>query len=775
MLRRDVALAVALVVLMISSATAITVAPGRHGTLPIAATAASAAKVISDALPVPVGRAAAPLPESSQVWVTLSLAGSDPDGLASFLTSVEDPGSPQYHQFLTEPQFVARFAPSAGAVSTVLSTLASYGGRSVSVSPDRSIVSVSLTPAAVHALFGVELVQYGVEGNDPLYTAVGNLTLPPSWQGLVSSVTGLADASSPGLTDDLLASPLHPLRSSAGANDFVTYSGSEWFVGSDYTQEFGASDLFPSTSGHVAGATFPTKVAVATLLAGGFNQSTGTNLPSYDPTVVRAYFNGTFPAAWPQPNVSGMPETVDGVAPPPPGSFGSLNDSTGDEFENSLDVEMAGSLAPGAAVVNFYFAGSLLAENPSDASLADDFAQILSNALAHNYSPARLAVVSGSFGLPDLNDSAWNFETAEAAAMGVTLTIASGDQGNAPDQDTGRSDGPNPTWPGSADFNTSGSIAVGGVSLTVGGTPTSNYTNGALNLTYDANMTGITGVAAWYQTAGAVIAGTEGGVSPNYPEPYWQNHSAAQPAIRNATLTQGATSLGRAEPDLALPANDTIATVWANATEGVYFTVLAGTSIGAPVLAGLLADIVAVESNRSGGWDPLGFFAPEIYRIASYYAANPGGADPFSSVTTGRNYLFTASVGWDALTGWGIVNDTLLLAAVGTPAVANYTYTGPTPGLPPVPPPGPGPNIPWGEIYLVFGLGIVAVVVLVYFATRSRRPGPVPSIPPGVHGPPALYGPGEQGGIYPGATFLCPYCGAVRPSEPGRCPQCGAF
>ncbi len=733
--------------------------------------------ITTDATPLPKGAHVSALPGSFRIPVTLSLTPSDPRGLSAFLVSIENPASPDYRHFLTYSEFVARYAPAEGTVNRTVAVLRATGAQPITVFPDRSAISVVLSVQEIHQLFGVSLVQYGTASGTPLFTAVGAVSLPVSLVGSVTSISGLSNDQKPRLVSTLAASSLHPIRSSTRADEFVNYTGppaSEWFLGSDFTQEFGATRLFPGEHS-VAGATFPTRVAIATLLAGGFNSSESLNLPAYDPTVVNAYFNGTLSTAWPLPNISGVPVTVDGVTPPPPASFGSVNDSTLDEYENSLDLEMAGSLAPGAPVVNFYFPGSLVADATSASALADDFAETLAVALAHNYSPAHLGVVSGSFGLPDLNDSAWNFESAAAAAMGVTIVIASGDQGNAPNSLTDRDDGQWPTWPGTADTNTSGAIAVGGVSVTIGGVPTAIYDgNGSLNLTFDYNLTGLTSVTAWYDTLSGVT-GTEGGVSTVFSEPYWQLHSAAQPTIVNVTKTEGASTIGRAEPDLAMPANNTIATVWANSTEAVYFTVLEGTSVAAPVFAGLLADVIGVESNLSaGGWAPLGFFDPEIYNISSYYAAYPSSSDPFSSVTSGANYVFTASTGWDALTGWGIVNATLLLAATQNPTVYDYHYDGPTPGLPPPPPTKP---IPYDAIYLIFGVGVVAAIVLVFVATRPKRPSATgPSIPFGVQGgSPPSYSARTQGGTYPGATFLCPYCGAVRPAEPVRCPQCGAY
>ncbi len=739
-------------------------------------TGAAPDAVVSDATPLPAGVVGLPMGATARLSVTLSLASPDPTGLSGFLAGVENPTSPEYRHFLTEAQFVTDYAPSVGEAQSVAESLKAAGGTAVTVFPDHSAVVVSLSPSEIHALFGLEVVQYGSDDGHPLYTALGSLSLGPSLQGRISGVSGLSDARYEPLSSNLEASPLRPVE---GPSQYVSVPpGDEWFVGSDYTQVYGATSLFPGSTS-VAGATFPTKVAIATLLASAYNQTLNVNLPGYDPSVVDAYFNATFPASWPLPNISGVPVTVDGVTPPMPASFGNVNDTSADEYENSLDLEMAGSMAPGASVVNFYFAGSLLQNATSDAEIADDFALELSDALAYNYGSARLAVVSGSFGIPDLNASAWTFETAEAAATGVTLTIASGDEGDAPNSLTGRDDGQWPTWPASADTNTSGAIAVGGVSISLAGQPIATYTENEteLNLSYDSNITGVSNTTVWYNTQEGVI-GTEGGVSLVYPEPYWQNRSAAQPAIVNATERQGASAIGRAEPDVAMPANDTIATVWANATEGIYFTVLQGTSVSAPVLAGLLADVVAVESNRSAsGWAPLGFFDPTIYNISSYFAANPSSADPFSSVTSGENYIFTASPGWDALTGWGTVNATLLLAADENATITGYHYTGSSPGLPPTASSKPSGPIPYTEIYLIIGAAVVVAIVILVLATRPRKPAGMPaSIPYGAQiGGGGPFGPGTQGGIYPGATFLCPYCGAVRPAEPVRCPQCGAY
>ena len=137
------------------------------------------------------------------------------------------------------------------------------------------------------------------------------------------------------------------------------------------------------------------------------------------------------------------------------------------------------------------------------------------------------------------------------------------------------------------------------MSLNLSGTPNFYYQGTVLNATYDPNDGGISSMSAWYDTSGGqgTYAGTEGGVSTVYPEPLWQFDSAAQPAVVNATVVQKVTTLGRSGPDLAMPGNATVVTVSADPNGTVYFAVLEGTSVAAPVLAGLLADVVAIENN----------------------------------------------------------------------------------------------------------------------------------------------------------------------------------
>jgi subtilase family serine protease len=61
------------------------------------------------------------------IQATVTLAPRDPAALRSFAQEVSTPGSPDFHQYLTPAQFVARFGPTAGEVDQARAALAAPG------------------------------------------------------------------------------------------------------------------------------------------------------------------------------------------------------------------------------------------------------------------------------------------------------------------------------------------------------------------------------------------------------------------------------------------------------------------------------------------------------------------------------------------------------------------------------------------------------------------------------------------------------------------------
>ena len=292
------------------------------------------------------------------------------------------------------------------------------------------------------------------------------------------------------------------------------------------------------------------------------------------------------------------------------------NNPTGDpnsaDGEVMLDIEVAGSIAPGAKIVGYF------AEN-TDAG----FLNAITTAV-HD-STNNPSIVSISWGGPE---SSWTQQAMtsmdeafqSAAAMGVTVCVAAGDDGST----DGVSDGLN-----HVDFPASSPnvLACGGTRLGASG---------------DA----ISSEIVWNELATNEGA-TGGGVSDVFPLPTWQN-GAGVPGSANP-----GGHVGRGVPDVSGDADpssgyDTLV----DGQSGV----IGGTSAVAPLWAALIALI-----NQSNG-KPAGFINPLLYQ-------NTATAADFNDVTSGNNGAYSAAPGWDACTGLGSPNGSQVAAALGAGTV----------------------------------------------------------------------------------------------------------
>jgi kumamolisin len=290
--------------------------------------------------------------------------------------------------------------------------------------------------------------------------------------------------------------------------------------------------------------------------------------------------------------------------------------ANGPDGEVMLDVEVAGAVAPGAKLVA-YFAPN------TDAGFLDAVTTAIHDT---THKPS---VISISWGGPESSWTAQAFTAfdqafQDAAAMGVTVCVASGDNGSS----DGVTDGAN-----HVDFPASSPhvLACGGTSLQSSG-------NNA-----------VTSETVWNDGAQGGAGG--GGISTAFPTvPAWQTGlSAALTAGGSVALT------GRGVPDVAGDADPE--TGYQVRVDGSN-TVIGGTSAVAPLWAGLIARL-----NASRG-TPLGFVNPLLYAAPT----------AFNDIVRGNNGAYAAAKGWDACTGLGSpIGATLatLLAAAGTTSTSH--------------------------------------------------------------------------------------------------------
>jgi kumamolisin len=134
------------------------------------------------------------LSASTPISVTIALRLPDLDAAEALLASLNAPGNPQYHQFLTAEQFVARFAPTKSDVANVVAALSKFG-LTVSQTTATTLRATG-TPADMERAFAVSLHSYSVpaRGAVPGYTyhaPLSRATVPAEVSSLVAAVVGL--------------------------------------------------------------------------------------------------------------------------------------------------------------------------------------------------------------------------------------------------------------------------------------------------------------------------------------------------------------------------------------------------------------------------------------------------------------------------------------------------------------------------------------------------------------------------------------------------------
>jgi len=315
----------------------------------------------------------------------------------------------------------------------------------------------------------------------------------------------------------------------------------------------------------------------------------------YNTADLQTYFQGVGLAV---PSVTAV--SVDGGANTPGG------DADG---EVELDIEVAGTIAPGANIA-VYFAPN------TDQGFIDAITDAVHD------STRKPSVISISWGGPEdswtaQSRTALDAALQDAATLGVTVTVAAGDNGSS----DGAGDGAlHVDFPASSSF----ALACGGTTLQGSGS-------------------NITSETVWNETADNEGA-TGGGVSIEFALPSYQTN-AGVPANPETNF------VGRGVPDVS--GNADPETGYQIVVDG-QSVVVGGTSAVAPLWAGLIALL-----NQSLGTS-VGLLQPKLYSF---------GESVFRDITSGNNDdsnlgYYSAAAGWDACSGLGSPNGAALLDAL---------------------------------------------------------------------------------------------------------------
>ena len=469
---------------------------------------------------------------------------------------------------LSRKEFEQRYGADPDSIARVETFARQHKLTVKEKSPARRTVILSGTVTAMNEAFGVELKEYD-HPTGKYRGRTGAIHLPAELQDVVEGVFGLDNRPQ--------AKPhFRRRRERAGARaDSVNLSYTPPQVAALYD--------FP-TGGDGAGE------CIALIeLGGGYNTA---DLSNY----------------WSQLKLIATP-AVSAVAVGN-GSNHPTGDPNGPDGEVMLDIEVAGSIAPGAKIV-VYFADN------TDAGFLNAITTAVHDSTNHP------SVVSISWGGPE---SSWTQQAMtsmdeafqSAAAMGVSVCVAAGDDGST----DGVTDGLN-----HVDFPASSPnvLACGGTQLVASGNS-------------------ITSETVWNELANNEGA-TGGGISDVFPLPSWQNGAGVPPSANPNK------NVGRGVPDVTGDADPT--TGYVTRVDGNP-DVIGGTSAVAPLWAGLIALL-----NQSMG-KPVGFINPLLYQ-------DTGAARDLNDITSGNNGAYSAGPGWDACSGLGSPIGTRIAAALGAP------------------------------------------------------------------------------------------------------------
>ena len=508
---------------------------------------------------------------------------------------------------LTSDELAERYGADPADVDLVSRTLTGRGLEITAAAPASRRVKVAGTVGELAGTFGVTLRQ--VSSPDPGGRLVthryreGPLYIPAALDGIVLAVLGL----------DTRPQARAHFRSvaadSAAAAQGTSYAPNQ------------VADLYQFP----AGTTGAGQTVAVIELGGGFAASD-----------LDTYFNGLGIAV---PSVT--PVSVDGASNAP-GS-----DPSGADIEVNLDIDVIGAAAPGAKQLVYF------APNNGDQGFVDAISD------AAQASPAPIAI-SISWGQ---SEDSWtaqgltsmNAAISDAAALGITVCVAAGDNGSG----DGVTDGEvHVDFPASSPY----ALGCGGAKLVADSSTGTISSEVVWNETAAGEGAGGGGVSdkfalpSWQATAGVPVraSGTGSGGEHHPHHPHEDGSDAAGGSGLAAAASSGpggasaSSSGGRGVPDVAGNADPT--TGYQVYADG-HAQVVGGTSAVAPLWAALISRIAQATGQRFG-----------LIQPALYAGITPGTDVPgFHDITSGNNGAYSAGPGWDACTGLGSPEGTDLL------------------------------------------------------------------------------------------------------------------
>jgi hypothetical protein len=607
-----------------------------------------------------------------------------------FIKELTTKGKPNFHKFLTQEEWNARFGPSVEDEQAVVDWAQSVGLTVTHRYPNRLLVDVEGTSGAIEKVFGVTINNYQV-GEEVDFSNDRDPVIPANLSGILSAVTGLSNVE----------------RAHRVGSRNTTVKGADYVPGpaiSEAGSAHGAGD--PTKAPETRAATARESGSPTRPTAGDsypLDDKSGTY--AMDPDNIQSSEGYDFNALQRLSHCCNEPGNSGGS--PPESSialvgYGGFNLSDVETFFGAYGMAYSlnwycidGSTCPsndGEAPLDVEYSGAMSNSYGSYQDTAHIFEYEMTNGQYTTYEDAfndvlsdgLAKVVSTSYGWEENVGFSGSVATGtmhpifnNMVGVGITLIAASGDNGAS----DGCADATSVDYPSSdPDF-----IAAGGTQLSMN-------TSGIYK-----SETAWQG-EFWSGACGSNHGGSTGGVSVLFPAPSWQS-SVESPYDEWIGSTEYVVTgnTNRVVPDISLTANPDVLGEWYYS--GGSWQDEGGTSIVAPELAGFFAqensylDYVGnVCGSGSTACSPVGLASPFIYYDAqgpssiahnAFYDMTSGCNDNDITVANGLTY-YCAAAGYDLVTGWGSANmmqlawgiNWELIPAYGKPSV---TFSGSNP------------------------------------------------------------------------------------------------
>ncbi len=585
----------------------------------------------------------------NHILLVLQRSPAQETALRSLMDAQQTKNSPSYHAWLTPAQFGQQFGVADADIQKVTDWLTQKGFTGAKATgPGKMFIEFSGTAGTVRTAFHTEIHSFLVNGQTH-FANVSDPQIPAALAPVIARIHSLHDFRKKSY---LVRSKLLEQANAEGKLKPGWGSGTGFYLVAP--PDLATIYNIPAT---VAGSPAGTGQTIAIVARGNINVADINQ----------------FGAAFNLPNLTNFSATNNIIVNgPDPGIV------AGDSDEATVDVEMAGSVAPNATILLVVNQGTLTGNLALETQPTDGVDQSALYIVDNNLAP----VMNQSFGSCEADSDTLFSSTLweQAAAQGITVTVSTGDTGSdICDHDQGNVEATSelnePSVSGSA--STPFNVAVGGTDFNDASNPTTYWNNTAALETakgYIPEMTWNNGCAATATSTtlntvctsvdpgGADLSGGSGGQSTcgvqnfttetctGYPKPSWQSAPGVPadqvrdiPDVSLFAAVNSPTNNGYVICDSGAnfapgqPCNFT------GSGTGYNFAIFGGTSLSSPAFAGMIAlvnqsELAAGRGGRQGNANYV------LYKLATAQTASacnsttgPAATCTFNDVTVGNN------------------------------------------------------------------------------------------------------------------------------------------